>query len=62
MDDSTLFDICEMNSIISLMLESVNIAAEWTNNNGMKINSEKSKEIIISYAHGNLGAEYNNRR
>ena len=28
-DDSTLFEICEMNSI-SLMQESVNIAAEWT--------------------------------
>ena len=28
---------------ISLMQESVNIAAEWTNNNDMKINSEKSK-------------------
>ena len=26
------------------MQESVNIAAEWTNNNDMKINSEKSKE------------------
>ena len=37
------------------MQESVNIAAEWTNNNDMKINSEKSKEMIISYAHGNIG-------
>ena len=36
-DDSTLFELCEMNSI-SLMQESVNIAAEWTNNNDMKIN------------------------
>ena len=39
-DDSTLFEISEMNSI-SLMQESVNIAAEWTNKNDMKINSEK---------------------
>ena len=52
-DDSTLFQLCEMNSI-SLMQESVNIAAEWTNNNDMKINSEKSKEIIISFSHGDL--------
>ena len=29
------------------MQESVNIAAEWTNNNDMKVNSEKSKEMII---------------
>ena len=47
-DDSTLFEICEMNSI-SLMQESVDIAAEWTKNNDMKINSEKSKEMIISH-------------
>ena len=58
-DDSTLFEICEMNSI-SLMQESVNIAAEWTKNNDMKINSEKSKEMIISYTHGNLGNEVMN--
>ena len=35
-DDSTLFEICEMNRL-SLMQESVNIAAEWTNTNDMKI-------------------------
>ena len=58
-DDSTLFEICEMNSI-SLMQESVDIAAEWTKNNDMKINSEKSKEMIISYTHGNLGNEVPN--
>ena len=46
-DDSKLFEICEMNSK-SLKPEYVNIAAEWTNNNYIKINSEKSKEIIIS--------------
>ena len=56
MDDSTLFDICSINSI-SLMQVSVNIAAEWTKNNDMKINSEKSKEMIISYAQSNLGNE-----
>ena len=60
-DDSTLFElyICEMNSI-SLMQESVNIAAERTNNNDMKINSEKSKEMIISFSHGDPGNEVPN--
>ena len=58
-DDSTLFEICETNSI-SLMQESVNIAAEWTNNNDMEINSDKSKEMIISYARVNLGNEVPN--
>ena len=38
----------------------MNIAAEWTKNNDMKINSEKSKEMIISYAHSNLGNEVPN--
>ena len=58
-DDSTQFELCEMNCI-SLMQESVNIAAEWTNNNDMKINSEKSKEMIISFLHGDLGNEVPN--
>ena len=43
-----------------IVYPSVNIAAEWTNNNDMKINSEKSKEMIISYAHGNIGNEVPN--
>ena len=58
-DDSTLFEICEINSI-SLIQESVNIAAEWTKNNDMENNSEKSKEMISSYAHSNLGNEVPN--
>ena len=58
-DDSALFEICEMNSI-SLIQDYVNIATEWTSNNDLEINSEKSKEIRISYAHGNLGNEVPN--
>ena len=58
-DDSTLFEMCEFNSI-SLMQEYVNIAAEWTNNNDMKMNSEKSKEMIIRCAHGSIGNEVPN--
>ena len=50
MDDNTLFEICEFNSI-SLMQESVNIAAEWTNNNDMKILIRKN---------GNIGNEVPN--
>ena len=48
-DDSTLFDICDRNDV-SLIQESVDIAARWTEQNDMKIYSEKSKEIIISFA------------
>ena len=48
-DDSTLFEVCERNGV-SLMQESVDIASKWTEENYMKLNNEKSKEIIISFA------------
>ena len=48
-DDSTLFEICDRNGV-SVLQDSVDIAAKWTEQNDMKINSEKSKEIIISFA------------
>ena len=43
------FEICDRNDV-SVIQESVDIAARWTEQNDMKINSEKSKEIIISFA------------
>ena len=49
-DDSTLFKICDRNDV-SVIQESVDIAARWTEQNDVNINSEKSKEIIISLAH-----------
>ena len=48
-DDSTLFEICDKNDV-AVIQESVDIAARWTEQNDMKIYSEKSKEIIISFA------------
>ena len=48
-DDSTLFEIYDINDV-SIIQESVDIAARWTEQNYMTINSEKSKEIIISFA------------
>ena len=45
-DDSTLFEICDRNGQ-SVIQESVDIAARWTEQNDMKSNSEKSKEITI---------------
>ena len=48
-DDSTLFEVCEINGV-SLMEESVDIASKWTEENCMKLNNEKSKEMIISFA------------
>ena len=48
-DDSTLFEVCERNGV-SLMQESVDIASKWTEENYMKLNNEKSTEMIISFA------------
>ena len=47
MDDITLFEVGERTGA-SLMQESVDIAAKWTEENF--INKEKMKEIIIIYA------------
>ena len=48
-DDSTLFEVCERNCV-SLMQESVDIASKWTKENYLKLNNEKSNEMIISFA------------
>ena len=39
-DDSTLFEICNINEISEIQ-ESIDIAADWTSKNCMKINSKK---------------------
>ena len=48
-ENNFLFEICDRN-YVSVIQQSVDIAARWTEQNDMKINSEKSKEIIISFA------------
>ena len=48
-DDSALFEIYDRNDV-SVIQESVSIAGRWAEQNDMKINSEKSKELIISFA------------
>ena len=47
-DDSTLFEICHRTSE-SVLQHCVDIAARWTLHNDMKINSDKSKEMLISF-------------
>ena len=48
-DDSTLFEICscEDNSVIQ---QSLDKAVKWTASNEMRINSKKSKEMVIYFA------------
>ena len=43
-----LFQICHRKSE-SVLQHSVDIAARWTLHNDMKINSDKSKEMLISF-------------
>ena len=47
-DDSSLFEICHRKSELVLQ-HSVDIASRWTVHNDMKINSDKSKEMLISF-------------
>ena len=47
-DDSTLFEICDRKSE-SVIQHSVDIAARLTRHNDIKINSDKSKEMLISF-------------
>ena len=49
-DDSTLFEICNTNEISEIQ-ESIDKVADWTSMNCMKINSKKSKEMILSFTH-----------
>ena len=47
-DDSTLFEICHRKSE-SVLQHSVDTAARWTLHNDMNLNSNKSKEMLISF-------------
>ena len=47
-DDSTLFEICNATDV-SVMHESIDRAVNWTNNKCMKMNSKKSKEMVICF-------------
>ena len=47
-DDSTLFEICHRKSE-SVLQHSVDVAVRWTVHNDMQINSDKSKEVLISF-------------
>ena len=47
-DDSTLFEICDRKGVADIQ-ESIDIAARLTEHNYIKVNSEKSEEIIISF-------------
>ncbi len=47
-DDCTTFEICTVNSTSSLQ-DSANIISDWSTRNAMKINSTKTKEMLICF-------------
>ena len=51
-DDSTLFEICNTTDV-SVKQELIDRAVNWTNNTCMKINSKKSKEMVICFTPDN---------
>ena len=47
-DDCTLFEICNYDSV-SILQQSANIVSDWSVRNDMKINSTKTKEMLICF-------------
>ena len=47
-DDSTIFEICNTNEV-SVIQESIDVAVEWTVNNDMEINPEKSRDDYMFF-------------
>ena len=45
-DDSTIFEVCQEGDNTQIQ-ESVDMVGIWTNQNDMKLNSDKCKEMII---------------
>ena len=48
-DDSTLFEVCHEGDNTCIQ-ESVDMVGIWTNQNDMRLNSEKCKEMIIDFS------------
>ena len=48
-DDSTIFEVCQEDDT-SQIQESVDMVDIWTNQNDMRLNSEKCKEMIIDFS------------
>ena len=48
-DDSTIFEVCQEGDTTQIQ-ESVDMVDIWTNQNNMRLNSEKCKEMIIDFS------------
>jgi len=52
-DDTTLYEIVHRNAS-SRMDQTVQEAIDWAQSNNMKLNAEKTKEMVISFSHGSI--------
>ena len=48
-DDSTIFEVCDEGDNTQIQ-ESVDMVGIWTNQNDMRLNSEKCKQMIIDFS------------
>ena len=47
-DDRTIFEICNKN-YLSIIQQSADIAVMWSDDNDMKINESKTKEMLVCF-------------
>ena len=47
-DDSTIFEICSQD-IVSVIQDSADVVEQWSYNNDMRINTTKTKEMVICF-------------
>ena len=52
-DDSTVYEICTVNSA-SVLQEFATVVAEWSKENDMRINTSKTKEMVVSFGKGTV--------
>jgi hypothetical protein len=45
-DDSTIFEICNQD-MVSVIQDSANVVEQWSYNNDMRINTTKTKEMVV---------------
>ena len=49
-DDSTLWEVCSANATDSVLQRAATEAVQWSNDNLMSVNCDKTKELLISFA------------
>ena len=56
-DDSTIFEICNQD-MVSVIQDSVDVVEQWFCNNNMRINTTKTKEMVICFRRDRTFVDY----